>query len=73
MLVKVGGFAALAGVISSVLSLIGYNLRILMWIDVWGAAAGWGIRIALVVVGAVAFVLGNAMGGDEEGVPSRGR
>ncbi|MFS4466318.1 hypothetical protein [Maribacter sp. 2210JD10-5] len=46
---------ALAGIISSVLSLFDYNLRILMWIDSWGINTGWAIRIGLIVIGGVLF------------------
>ncbi len=51
----IGGFMALAGVISAGLSLFDYNLRILMWIDMWGETIGWAIRGGLVVAGAVLF------------------
>lgn len=39
------------------LSLIGYNLRLLMWIDMWGEGVGWGIRIGLVLLGGLLFFL----------------
>lgn len=52
---SIGSFMALAGIISSVLSFFDYNLRILTWIDNWGYTAGWGIRIGLIVVGAILF------------------
>jgi hypothetical protein len=32
---------------------------VLMWIDLWGPVIGWGIRIALVVVGGVLWLLGR--------------
>lgn len=46
----------IAGVISTVLSFMDMNLRLLMWIDMWGEGAGWAIRIGLIVVGAVLFL-----------------
>ena len=55
----IGGFLALAGVGSIILNFIGYNLRILIWIDKWGTAAGWGIRIGLIVVGALLWFIGS--------------
>jgi len=58
-LMSIGGFIALAGVISIVLSFINYNLRILMWIDNWGTTVGWIIRIGLVVVGGVLILIGK--------------
>ena len=50
-----GGLLALFGILSSVLYLLNRNLTILMWIDRWGPAVGWGIRGGLVVVGAILF------------------
>ena len=54
----IGATIALFGILSIVLSFIGYNLRILMWIDSWGVGAGWGIRIGLIVVGGVLALVG---------------
>ena len=51
------GFAAVAGLVSIVLNLVDYNLRILMWIDMWGDVMGWLIRGALLVGGAAAYFL----------------
>jgi len=53
---SIGGFLAAAGVMSSVMIFFGYNLKILMWIDMWGPAIGWVIRIAL-IVGGIALVI----------------
>jgi hypothetical protein len=54
---SIAGFVVIAGVISSVLALFDYELRILMWIDLWGTGVGWAIRAGLVVVGAGLFFL----------------
>lgn len=57
---QLGGFLALIGLVSSVLSFFDYNLRILMWIDLWGTTMGWVIRIGLIIVGAfLAFVFNS--------------
>jgi len=62
-----GGLIALFGIISIVLHFLGYNLKILFWIDMWGSGTGWAIRIGLVVVGAALFLVGSMGGsGDEE-------
>ncbi len=62
---QIGGFIALIGVVSAVLSFFNYNLRILMWIDLWGTTMGWIIRIGLIVVGVLLlFMFGK--GKDEE-------
>jgi len=57
---------ALFGVLSSVLYLIGYNLRILMWIDTWGLTMGWVIRGGLIVAGAALFFLFGSGDDDDD-------
>jgi hypothetical protein len=61
----IGAFLALIGVVSSILYLINYNLRILAWIDVWGTGIGWIIRIGLIVGGAALFFLFKGAEDDE--------
>lgn len=58
---SIGIFLAIAGALSIILNFIGYNLRILMWIDLWGPAVGWAIRIGLIVVGGALFFVGKKM------------
>lgn len=48
---KFGFYLAVFGLLSMVLSFFNLNFKILAWIDLWGTAAGWGIRIGFVVVG----------------------
>jgi hypothetical protein len=57
---SIGGFLALAGLLSIALHFFHYNLRILTWIDRWGAGAGWGIRIGLVVLGGILLLAGGS-------------
>lgn len=53
-----GGLVLAAmGIISMVLSIFNYNIRLLSWIDIWGSTAGWIIRILLILVGGVLFFL----------------
>lgn len=54
-----GAFLSFAGVASAALSFFNYNLKILMWIDNWGTATGWGIRAGLLVVGMLFYFLGK--------------
>jgi hypothetical protein len=68
---SVGGFLALAGVLSIVLYFIGWNLRILLWIDTWGSTMGWVIRIGITLVGVVLLVIGFFMGKEGEGGGSK--
>lgn len=58
-----GLFLAGLGAISIILSFFNYNVRLLAWIDIWGATAGWIIRILLIVVGLGLFLM---MGGSQE-------
>ncbi len=59
-----GGTLALVGLVSSVLSLVNYELVVLMWVDRWGTGIGWGIRIGLIVVGALLAGAGILMAPD---------
>ncbi|MFC5047190.1 hypothetical protein ACFSTE_12050 [Aquimarina hainanensis] len=54
---KIGRYLFFIGLISTVLNFLNYELRILMWIDSWGTAVGWGIRIGLTVLGLVLMML----------------
>lgn len=60
---SIGGFMLAAGVISALLSFIGYELRILMWIEMWGTGMAWVIRGGLVVVGGGLMALPALAGG----------
>lgn len=54
---KGGLLIAAMGIISSLLYLFNYNIRLLAWIDMWGDTMGWIIRVLLVVVGGILFFL----------------
>jgi len=56
---QLGLYVVIFGIGSMVLNYFNYEFRILMWVDNWGSTVGWGIRSALVVVGAVMFFLGG--------------
>lgn len=56
---NVGVWLMVFGFGSIALNFMGMEFRILMWIDNWGPAVGWGIRAALAIVGVVLFVLGS--------------
>ena len=60
---KGGLILAAMGVISIVLSVFNYNVRLLAWVDLWGDTMGWVIRILLIVLGGGIFFL---FGRDEE-------
>jgi len=48
---KGGLLLAATGIMSIVLSIFNYNIRLLAWIDLWGSTMGWIIRILLILVG----------------------
>lgn len=57
---KTGLLLAVMSIISIVLSFFNYNIRLFSWVDMWGNAVGWIIRILLILVGgALFFLYGN--------------
>lgn len=56
---SLGALMVVFGLASSILSFFDYNLRLLMWVDMWGTTTGWIIRIALILGGAALFFLTN--------------
>ena len=54
---SIGMYMAIAGIASIVLHFMGMNLRLLMWIDMWGESIGWIIRAGLLIGGAALFFL----------------
>ncbi len=59
ILSSIGALIGVYGIASSVLYFIGYNIRLLAWVDGWGMATGWIIRIVLVVAGTVLYIYGR--------------
>ncbi len=60
---KGGLLLAALGIMSIVLSIFNYNVRLLAWVDLWGPTMGWVIRIALIVGGGALYLI---FGRDEE-------
>ncbi len=52
-----GGFMAIFGALSILMSFLNYNPKILMLVDAWGVIMGWVIRVLLIVVGGSLFFL----------------
>lgn len=48
---QIGSILLILGAGSAVLFFLGYEFRILSWIDSWGETVGWGIRGVMIVVG----------------------
>jgi len=58
-----GLLLAAMGIMSIILSIFNYNIRLLGWVDAWGNTMGWVIRILLIVGGGALFLF---FGRDEE-------
>ncbi len=52
---KGGLLLAAMGIMSIVLSIFNYNIRLLAWVDLWGNAMGWIIRILLILGGGALY------------------
>ena len=53
-----GGLVLAAmGLISALLSIFNYNIRLLAWIDSWGSTMGWVLRAVLILAGGALFFL----------------
>ncbi len=57
-LASIGVFCILAGIISSGLQLIGYELRIFRALDQASPLVAWGVRLGFIVLGVILFLLG---------------
>lgn len=61
-----GGLLILFGVGSFILNMIGMEFRLLMWIDLWGPLVGNGIRIGMVLLGALLLYIGKSQGSTDD-------
>lgn len=52
---KGGLLLAAMGIMSILLSIFNYNIRLLAWVDLWGNIIGWVIRILLILGGGALF------------------
>jgi hypothetical protein len=55
----IGAVIAIYGIASSVLFFIGYNMRLLVWVDQWGSGAGWLIRALMIAAGVGMYISGR--------------
>ncbi|WP_109851647.1 hypothetical protein [Aquimarina sp. AU58] len=53
---SIGSLLFLMGLVSTILSIFNYNLKLLIWIDLWGTFMGWVIRIFLIIGGAAIYL-----------------
>ncbi len=56
LLGKGGLLLAMLGILSSILSLFNYDLRLLAWINFWGDPMAWFIRTVLIISGGALII-----------------
>lgn len=56
---KIGTYMVIFGALAIVLNFFDRVPTLLMWIYSWGDIAAWGIKIGLIVVGAILFFVGK--------------
>jgi len=67
---SIGGLLVLLGAGSFVLHFMDMEFRLLSWVDTWGAGTGNGIRIGMIVVGAIVWYLGRSSQSSVETPPA---
>jgi hypothetical protein len=55
----IGSLLVLLGAGSFVLRLVNIDFMLVSWVDRWGPGAGNGIRVGMIVIGAVLWYLGR--------------
>ena len=66
----IGGLLVLLGAGSFVLHDIHMEFTLVSWVDNWGTGVGNGIRFAMIVVGAILWLLGRQQAGKTESPPT---
>ena len=56
---SIGGLMFILGLGSFVLNYLGREFSLLMWIDNWGPTVGIGIRVGMIIIGAILWFLGH--------------
>jgi hypothetical protein len=62
---SLGFYMLIFGAGSAILSFMGMNFRLLMWIDLWGPTIGWLIRGGLIGLGLLLMILGPSEAEEE--------
>jgi hypothetical protein len=66
----IGGLLVLLGAGSFVLHYINMEFMLVSWVDNWGTGVGNGIRIAMIVVGAILWFMGRQQSAKQETPPA---
>jgi hypothetical protein len=54
---KIGSTLIILGILAIVLEYVNMVPRVLMWIYNWGDTVAWGIKISLIIIGAVLWLI----------------
>ena len=63
---KIGSTLVVLGLFAIVLNFLNMVPRVLIWIYSWGEGTAWGIKIGLIVLGAVLYILGSRSEEEED-------
>jgi hypothetical protein len=66
---SLGSFLVLMGAGSFVLHLLNMEFILVGWVDNWGASTGNGIRIGMIVAGAILWFIGKQQSGKQAAPP----
>ncbi len=67
---NIGGLLVLLGAGSFVLHFMNMEFMLVGWVDNWGTGIGNGIRIAMIVVGAILWFMGRQQAAKSESPPA---
>ncbi len=67
---NIGGLLVLLGAGSFVLHFMNMEFMLVGWVDNWGTGIGNGIRIAMIVVGAILWFAGRQQAAKSESPPA---
>ncbi|SEC35351.1 hypothetical protein SAMN04489761_2756 [Tenacibaculum sp. MAR_2009_124] len=63
---KIGSTLVFLGIFAIVLNFVNMVPRVLMWIYAWGETSAWGIKIGIIVLGAILWFIGGKDEKEEE-------
>jgi hypothetical protein len=59
MIRAIGGFLFLFGLVSLALYFFGHEPHLMNWSNQWGLSVAWGIKIGMIVFGALIYFIGG--------------
>ena len=62
---SIGSLLFILGAAASILGLMGYVPKVLVWINTWGESTAWVIKIGLMILGAALYMMGARKKADQ--------